>query len=73
MLEEVIAADPTIALAHYRLNVVYRKLNRPDDAKRELAAYQRYKEIRERMRTIYKQMRQETPDDDTDPAKPREK
>lgn len=73
MLEQVIAADPTNALAHYRLSVVYRKLNRPDDAKRELAAYQRYKEIRERMRTIYKQMRQEAPDDDAAAAKREEK
>jgi Tfp pilus assembly protein PilF len=73
MLEQVIAADPTNALAHFRLSVVYRKLNRPDDAKRELAAYQRYKEIRERMRTIYKQMRQEAPEDDTAAAKPGEK
>lgn len=72
MLEQVIAADPTNALAHFRLSVVYRKLNRPDDAKRELAAYQRYKEIRERMRTIYKQMRQEAPEDDA-AAKPGEK
>lgn len=73
MLEQVIAADPTNALAHYRLSIVYRKLNRPDDAKRELAAYQRYKEMRERMRTIYKQMRQEAPDDDAAPAKPGKK
>lgn len=63
-LEEVVATDPTNTLAHFRLSVVYRKLNRPEDAKRELAAYQRYKEIREQMRTIYKQMRQDAPDED---------
>ena len=73
MLEQVIAADPTNALAHYRLSVVYRKLNRPDDAKRELVAYQRYKEIRERMRTIYRQMRQVAPDEDTAAANPGKK
>lgn len=64
VLEEVVAADPTNALAHFRLSTVYRKLNRPADARRELEAYQRYKEIKDRMRAIYKQMRQGQPDED---------
>lgn len=62
MLEEIVAADPTNTLAHYRLSTVYRKLNRPDDARRELEAYKRYKGIKEKMRAIYKQMRQSGPD-----------
>ena len=64
VLEQVVAADPTNALAHFRLSTVYRKLNRPADARRELEAYQRYKEIKDRMRAIYKQMRQGQPDED---------
>ncbi len=36
------AADATNAQAHYRLSVVYRKLKRPEDAKRQLEEYQKY-------------------------------
>ena len=57
LLEQIIAADPTNVLAHYRLSAVYRKLNRPDDAKRELQAYQKYKDMKEKMRQIYKDLR----------------
>lgn len=63
MLEDVITADPTNTLAHFRLSTVYRKMNRTTDAKRELEAYQRYKNIKERMRAIYKEMRQDPSDD----------
>lgn len=64
LLERVVAADPTNETAHYRLSAVYRKLNRPDDAKRELAAYQKYKDIKEKMRKIYKELRLDTPSDE---------
>lgn len=69
MLERVVAADPTNTLAHFRLSAVYRKLNRPADARRELEAYQHYKDLKERMRAIYKQMRQNELDENT-AAKP---
>jgi Tfp pilus assembly protein PilF len=64
LLERVVAADPTDETAHYRLSAVYRKLNRPEDAKRELAAYQKYKDIKEKMRKIYKELRLDTPSDE---------
>ena len=60
----MITADPTNVLAHYRLSSAYRELKRPEDAKRELEMYQKYKEIREKMRAIYKEMRQEGPQGD---------
>jgi Tfp pilus assembly protein PilF len=66
LLEQVTAADPTNVLAHYRLSVVYRKLNRPEDAKRELEAYQKYKDIKEKLRQIYKELRLETPQNEED-------
>ncbi len=53
LLEQVTAADPTNVLAHYRLSAVYRKLNRPEDARRELVAYQKFKDIKEKLRNIY--------------------
>ena len=66
LLEQVTTADPTNVLAHYRLSAVYRKLNRPADAKRELDAYQKYKDIKEKLRLIYKELRLETPQNEED-------
>ncbi|MHB1701157.1 MAG: tetratricopeptide repeat protein [Acidobacteriaceae bacterium] len=63
LLQPLVAADPTNVLAHYRLSVAYRKLKRPDDAKREIEAYQKYKDIKEKMRKVYKGMRQDAPQD----------
>jgi tetratricopeptide (TPR) repeat protein len=61
LLQQVETADPTNILAHYRLSVVYRKLKRPDDVKRELELYQRYKQEREKLKNVYQQMRLATP------------
>jgi tetratricopeptide (TPR) repeat protein len=66
LLEQVTTADPTNEMAHYRLSAVYRKLNRPADAKRELDAYQKYKDIKEKLRLIYKELRLETPQNEED-------
>jgi len=56
LLERVIADDPTNYLAHFRLSAVYRKLGRPDDAKRELDAYKKYKDMHETLQTLYRKM-----------------
>lgn len=60
-LEAVVKDDPTNILAHYRLAAVYRKLGRADDAKRELDAFQHYRELKKRMAGIYTEMRQRAP------------
>jgi tetratricopeptide (TPR) repeat protein len=60
LLEQVLAADPSNYLAHFRLSAVYRKLHRPDDVKRELDAYTKYKDMHEKLTAIYKP--QDTPD-----------
>jgi len=56
----VIAADPSNYLAHFRLSTVYRKLHRPEDVKRELDAYTKYKDMHEKLTSIYKTL--DTPD-----------
>jgi cytochrome c-type biogenesis protein CcmH/NrfG len=66
LLEPLVAADPTNVVAHYRLSTAYRKLKRPEDAKREMAAYQKYKDIKEKMRAAYKEMRLDTPQGEPD-------
>ncbi len=57
ILEAVVASDPTNVLAHYRLSALYRRMQRPDDAKREIAAYEKYKDMKEKLRKIYAEMR----------------
>lgn len=59
LLERVVAADASNVQAHYRLSVVYRKLKRPEDAKRQLEEYQKYKDMKEKLRKIYKDLRLE--------------
>jgi tetratricopeptide (TPR) repeat protein len=78
LLQQVLTADPTNMLAHFRLSALYRKMHQPDEAKRELAEYQKYKEIKEGLRQVYGTMRIQAPhnaaDDEThepDPPSPK--
>jgi len=45
------------AVAHFRLSTVYRQMGRTADAKRELEEYQKYKDMKEKLRELYRQMR----------------
>jgi tetratricopeptide (TPR) repeat protein len=78
LLQQVLTEDPTNMLAHFRLSALYRKMHRPDDAKQELAKYQKYKEIKDGLRQVYGTMHIQAPhnaaDDEThepDPASPK--
>ena len=51
--------DPTSAVAHFRLSTIYRQMGRAEDAKREIAEYQKYKDMKEKLRDVYRQMRLE--------------
>jgi tetratricopeptide (TPR) repeat protein len=57
LLEQAVKLDPTNAVAHFRLSTLYRKMGKGDDATRELAEYQKYKAMREKLRDTYRQMR----------------
>lgn len=59
LLEKAAKLDPTSAVAHFRLSTVYRQLGRPSDAKRELEEYQKFKEMKEKLRETYRQMQLE--------------
>jgi tetratricopeptide (TPR) repeat protein len=61
LLQQVLAEDPTNMLAHFRLSALYRKMHRPDDAKRELAEYEKYKEIKDKLRQVYGTMHIQAP------------
>ena len=68
LLKHAIELDPTSALAHFRLSTIYRQTGRPDDAKRELAEYQKYKDMKEKLRDIYRAMRLEPSKQEPDDA-----
>jgi|SRR5579872_7196222 len=56
LLEETVQLEPTNATAHYRLGTVYRQLGRADDAKRELELYKTYKDMKRKLRAVYKEL-----------------
>jgi len=57
LLEHAVKLDPTSAVAHFRLSTVYRQSGRTAEAKRELEEYQKYKDMKEKLRELYKKMR----------------
>jgi Flp pilus assembly protein TadD len=56
LLEDTVKLEPTNATAHYRLAALYRKIGRADDAKREADLYQKFKDMKEKLRTLYKEL-----------------
>jgi Tfp pilus assembly protein PilF len=56
LLEETVRLEPTNATAHYRLATLYRKMGRADDAKREMELYKKFKEMKEKLQALYKEL-----------------
>jgi cytochrome c-type biogenesis protein CcmH/NrfG len=56
MLEQAIQLEPTNAVAHYRLATLYREQGRIEDAKRELELYRKFKDLKEKLRAVYKDL-----------------
>ena len=61
LLLSVVSNDPSNTLAHFRLSALYRSMQRPDDAKRELAEYQKLKDLKDRLRQVYSTMKLQAP------------
>jgi Flp pilus assembly protein TadD len=57
LMERAVRLDPTDWVAHYRLGSLYRQMGRAEDARRELAEFQRLKQMRDRLKDVYKEMR----------------
>jgi tetratricopeptide (TPR) repeat protein len=49
--------EPFTAVTHYRLSLVYRASGRSADAQKELAEFQRLKDMKERLKQVYEEMR----------------
>ena len=57
LLERAVKLDSMNPVAHFWLSTLYRKMGRSEDADRELAEYQKYKAMKEKLRDTYRQMR----------------
>jgi len=56
ILEETVQIEPTNATAHYRLGALYRQEGRSDDAKKEIELYKKYKDMKEKLSALYKEL-----------------
>jgi cytochrome c-type biogenesis protein CcmH/NrfG len=56
LLEETVQLEPANAVAHYRLGMLYRTNGRVEDAKREVDLYKKYKDMKEKLRAVYKDL-----------------
>lgn len=56
LLEDAVQLEPTNAIAHYRLATLYRMAKRTDDAKREVDLFKKYKDMKEQLRVLYKEL-----------------
>ena len=54
LLEASEQLEPTNAVVHYRLATLYRKKGRAEDARREAELYKKYKDMKDKLRTLYK-------------------
>ncbi len=57
LMERAAQLEPTDPAVHYQLARLYRQQGRIEDAKQELALYDKYKEIKNKLRAIYKELR----------------
>jgi len=56
LLEETVQLEPTNATAHYRLSTLYRKLGRAEDSRKEVELYKKYKDMKEKLNALYKEL-----------------
>ena len=56
LLEHAVDIDPSDYTAHYRLSTLDRQQGRAEDAKRELADYQKYKAMQTKLESIFHAM-----------------
>jgi tetratricopeptide (TPR) repeat protein len=54
LLEASAQLEPTNATVHYRLATLYRKQGRAEDARREVELYKKYKDMKDKLRALYK-------------------
>jgi Tfp pilus assembly protein PilF len=70
MLERALKIDPGNYTAHYRLATLYRREGKTEEVKQQLAEYQKYKDMHDKLTDIFHNMRviSEQPHQDNDDA-----
>jgi tetratricopeptide (TPR) repeat protein len=68
LLEQAVKVEPFDAVIRYQLAMVYRRLHRTEDSRRELAAFQKLKEMKEKLNQTYRDMRLQPKPDRSDSA-----
>jgi Flp pilus assembly protein TadD len=48
--------DPTNPTIHFRLSTVYKRLGHDEDAQREVAQYQKYKDLKDKLRETFREL-----------------
>jgi len=71
LLQHALQLDPTSAVAHFRLSTVYRQTGRTAEAKHEFEEYQKYKQMKDKLREIYHDLHQQQATDENDEANPK--
>ncbi len=71
ILERAAKAEPFDAAIHYHLAMVYRSLGREADSRRELAEFQKLKDMKEKLRQTYHDLRLQPKNDRPDPSPPK--
>ena len=71
LLLHALELDPTSALAHFRLSTIYRQTGRTADAKHEFEEYQKYKQVKEKLKAIYHDLNQDQVVDENVDANPK--
>jgi tetratricopeptide (TPR) repeat protein len=56
ILEHAVQLEPTNAAAHFRLSTLYREMGRTADAQREVEEYKHYKQMKEKLEAVFKEM-----------------
>jgi len=56
LLESALEDDPSNMAAHYRLSILYRRAGRTAEAQRELEAFQHYREVKDKLGRVFKQL-----------------
>ncbi len=68
LLEHAIKLEPYDAVIRYHLAMVYRRLGRTGDSRRELAEFQKLKDMKEKLRQTYRSMHVQPKPDRPEPA-----
>ena len=56
LLVHAVQMDPTNANIHFRLATVYKRLGRDDEAKHEVEQYQKYKDLKDKLRQTFREL-----------------